>query len=77
MPRLRRYWAKHTFGAWFHVPLYAYRKGRRDLLLECLAGELLYLLALALISWKNPVAAIWLLLLPFLLTSVAIMFGNW
>lgn len=72
-----RYWARHTIRAWISVPLYAHSKGRQDLMLECLAGELLYLASLAFVCWRNPVAALWVFIVPFLLTSFAIMFGNW
>lgn len=72
-----RYWASHALAAWIRVPLYAYKKGRFDLLLKCLASEALYLAFVSLTAWANFVAALWLLIIPFVITSLALMFGNW
>ena len=72
-----RYWAKHSLGAWIAVPLYAYRKQRYALLWECLLSESTYLGIVGLTSHTNPVAALWLLILPYFITSLALMFGNW
>lgn len=57
--------------------MYAYRKGRLDLLLKCLLSEALYLAVVGVCVWANPVAAVWLLVVPYLVTSLALMFGNW
>ena len=72
-----RYWARHAIGAWIAVPAYAFTCKRWDLLWECLAGEVSYFAAAALIARSAPVAALWLLLVPYVVTSFAIMFGNW
>ena len=59
------------------VPLYAYKKKRMELFWECLVGEALYLGLVGLAVWATPVTAIWVLIVPFFITSLALMFGNW
>ncbi|KAK9810976.1 hypothetical protein WJX73_002930 [Symbiochloris irregularis] len=72
-----RYWARHAFAAWLEVPLYALHTQRYGLLAECLATESAYFIAAAL-SWRlRQTATLWVFVIPYLVTSLALMFGNW
>ena len=59
------------------VPAYACRAQRWQLLAQCLATEAAYLAAVGLLASRNLVAALWVFVIPYLLTSLALMFGNW
>ena len=59
------------------VPAYACRAQRWQLLAQCLATEAAYLAAVGLLASRNLVAALWVFIIPYLLTSLALMFGNW
>ena len=72
-----RYWARHACAAWLEVPWYACRARRWQLLAQCLATEAGYLTAIWLLARWNAVAALWVFTIPYLLTSLALMFGNW
>ena len=64
-------------AAWVEVPLYACRRRRWALLGQCLATEGAYLAAACLLWRWNAVATLWVLALPYLVSSLALMFGNW
>ncbi len=75
--RARRYWLRHTAGGLLEVPQYALRKRRWALAARCVASECAYL-GTALALWRaRPTASLWALLVPYLATSLALMFGNW
>jgi len=71
------YWARFTFAIWFQLPFYAWRRGRYSLLYKNLLASVFYMVGLYLLySWK-PVATLWVFIIPFAVTSFALMFGNW
>ena len=76
-PACTRYWARHACAAWLEVPWYACRRRQWPLLGQCLATEGAYLLVAALLWRCNAVATLWVLVLPYLLSSLGLMFGNW
>lgn len=57
--------------------MYALKIGRISLLAECLAMEASYMLAVCLLWHFNSVATLWVFVVPYLLSSLALMFGNW
>lgn len=57
--------------------MYAARKRRLGAACRCLAAELSYCAAMAALWRLNSVATTWVFLVPFVLTSFALMFGNW
>ena len=71
------YWARHALAAWLEVPWHAVRRGRWRLATGCLATEGAYLAAAAAAARAAPVAALWALALPYAVSSLALMFGNW
>ena len=72
-----RYWARHACAAWLEVPWYACRAQRWQLLAQCLATEAGCLAAVWLLASWSAAAALWVFIVPYLLTSLALMFGNW
>lgn len=77
LPHFIWYWARHVLAAWVEVPMYALKIGRISLLAECLAMEASYMLAVCLLWHFNSVATLWVFVVPYLLSSLALMFGNW
>lgn len=74
---LNRYWLRHVVAGLIEVPVYAMYRQRYELAVQCIVTEALYLSLLRLLWVLNPVATFWVFLLPFLTTSLALMFGNW
>ena len=72
-----RYWLRHGVAVWGELPLYAVRKGRFNAAAQCLAAEAAYCCMLAALWRLNAVATLWVFLLPFVISSFALMFGNW
>lgn len=71
------YWARHAAAAWLEVPLFALRSSRWALTGACLATEGSYILAVAALRRAAPVATAWVFLVPYVVSSFALMFGNW
>lgn len=64
-------------GIWVELPLYAIKAQRWQMVFECLSLEASYL-ALVTILWHiNPAATLWTLVIPLVVTSFALMLGNW
>ncbi|KAI3434847.1 hypothetical protein D9Q98_002901 [Chlorella vulgaris] len=72
-----RYWLRFALGGWLETPLRCLRYRRWRLLLASVACEAAYF-GLMVAAWRaNPRAALWVLLVPYAVTSLALMFGNW
>lgn len=69
----------HSFSSsiWVGLPLYAASVGRHAMAVECVAAEALYALAVAQLWAHNNAATLWVLVLPFAVSSLALSFGNW
>ena len=65
------------WGAWGEVLVYALRRRRYLLLAQSLLAEGLYLGALRAMWLWRPVATLWVYLIPYAITSLALMLGNW
>ena len=72
-----RYWLRHALGGLVEVPLYALHKRRWALAAQCIASELAYLVAVLALWRVRPVATLWAFIIPYAVTSLALMFGNW
>lgn len=72
-----RYWFRHAVGAWVELLAYALWRRRFVFLGECLCTETAYILAVYMLWQWRPVATLWTLVLPYFLSSLALMFGNW
>ncbi|KAG8460941.1 hypothetical protein KFE25_010692 [Diacronema lutheri] len=72
-----KYWMTYLTATAIYLPLYALAKGRRQLALyavSLLSGWFCLIAA----AWSvSPTAALWTLLVPFVKSSVTLMFGNW
>lgn len=74
---LRRYWMRYALGSWVELPWTALRRGGLGALIRCLVTEAVFLGGTAaLLRWR-AVPALYTLALPFLLSSLALMLGNW
>ncbi|PNH03607.1 Pumilio 3 [Tetrabaena socialis] len=72
-----RYWVRFWLCTWVELPAYAARKGRSREGATCAACALAYWAAIAGLVAACPVATLWALVLPFFVSTFALMFGNW
>jgi hypothetical protein len=68
-----RFW----LGAWFELPAYAIREKRPALLARTLISEVMYWSAVVALWRVNWLGCLWTLLIPFALSTLLLMFGNW
>eukprot|EP00281_Chroomonas_sp_CCMP1168_P004191 CAMPEP_0206270248 /NCGR_PEP_ID=MMETSP0047_2-20121206/32761_1 /ASSEMBLY_ACC=CAM_ASM_000192 /TAXON_ID=195065 /ORGANISM="Chroomonas mesostigmatica_cf, Strain CCMP1168" /LENGTH=387 /DNA_ID=CAMNT_0053698865 /DNA_START=112 /DNA_END=1275 /DNA_ORIENTATION=- len=71
------YWLRFTCAIWIELPYYAWKKGRYELLKQCVSISFCYHTSLYLLYQYNPTGTWWIFILPFISTSLALMFGNW
>eukprot|EP00887_Chlorella_sp_A99_P005783 scaffold1.g5783.t1 len=71
------YWLRFAVGSWVELPWYAARARRWGALAACLAGEGTYLGGVAWLYRLSPMATKWVIVIPFCVSSFALMFGNW
>ena len=70
------YWLRYALLAWAEVPLRCLRYRRWALLGASMAAEAAYF-ACCVVAWRaNPRAALWVLMVPYALSSLALMFGK-
>ena len=72
-----RYWVRHATAAWLELLLYAGRKRRLGVLLKSAAAETLCFGTIYVLWRWQPVQTLWVFILPYIITSAALMFGNW
>ncbi len=73
----KRYWLRHSIAIWVELPVYAVRARRYRAAAQCLLAEAVHFGGLAVLWRLNSVATAWVFLLPFVISSFALMFGNW
>ena len=71
------YWLRYLLGIWIELPLYAFKAQRWQMVCHCLAFEAVYIASVTCLWPFNRAATLWTLLVPLVLTSFALMFGNW
>lgn len=71
------YWARHAILGPVEVPLVAAKKKRWGLLAACLFTETAYVAAIAGLRSIAPAATLWVFIVPYIVSSLALMFGNW
>lgn len=76
-PLPRSYWMRHAVLGWIEVPARAAYYRRWGILVACLVTEAAYLGVVAVLWRMNQVATTWTLVVPFAVSSFALMFGNW
>ncbi len=62
---------------WVELPAYAARKGRHGQAALCAACAAAYWAAMAALWRVAPMATLWSLVVPFFVSTFALMFGNW
>ena len=72
-----RYWVRHASAAWLELLFYALRKRRVSVLLKSAAAEALWFTTVSVLWRWRPVQTLWVFVLPYIITSAALMFGNW
>ena len=72
-----RYWVRYLVGIWIELPLYAVKARRWGMVCQCLTMEALYIALVVALSYLNTAATVWTLLVPLMITSFALMLGNW
>ncbi|KAK9827031.1 hypothetical protein WJX74_004078 [Apatococcus lobatus] len=71
------YWLRFVVAIWFELPRYAWRAGSKRRAASLSLSLLGYWVSICL-SWRfNQPATLWVLIIPFFVTSLALMFGNW
>jgi fatty acid desaturase len=71
------YWIRFTVGSWVELPWYAFARRRYALCAGVIAGLTASVCAFLRLYTVNPTAAIWTLAVPYVVSSVAMMLGNW
>jgi fatty acid desaturase len=72
-----RYFFRFFFGVLIELSLYLGKRGRRWLMLRCMAGELIFyfeVIGLFFVNWR---ATLVVFVLPFIITRFGMMAGNW
>jgi fatty acid desaturase len=72
------HWTRHALLGPIEVPFVAFINQRWSLLAACLATELSYITVVAWLFFNiAPIATSWVFILPYIVSSFALMFGNW
>lgn len=71
------YWVRYLAGIWVELPLYAIKAGRWGMVCQCVTMEALYIALVVALCHLNTAATVWTLILPLVITSFALMLGNW
>jgi fatty acid desaturase len=72
------YWARHAVLGPIEVPLVAAVNKKWNLLAACLVTEVSYVTAVVyLYYYIAPIATLWVFILPYIVSSFGLMFGNW
>ena len=64
-------------GIWVELPLYAIKARRWGMVCQCLTMEALYFALVVALCYLNTAATVWTLAVPLVITSFALMLGNW
>jgi len=71
------YWAKFFFAVHFELPYYAFRKQRYEMFATAIVCHCFWTGSTYFLHQINSTATFYTAMLPFVLTSFALMFGNW
>ena len=72
-----RYWLRYLVAIWVELPLYILGRGQWRQAATSLAIEATNLALLVLLWRFNAAATLWVLLIPLVVSSFALMIGNW
>lgn len=71
------YWARFCFGIHFELPFYAFKAKRYQMAAETLVAHVSWLSVIWMLYKVDARATTYVLIVPFFVTSVMLMFGNW
>jgi len=71
------YWFRYLVAIWFQLPYYAWRRQRYELCLHTIAWTTSYWVVVTTLYSFAPAATMYVLILPFIIASFLLMFGNW
>lgn len=71
------YWTRFTFASWVELPYYAYYRGRYKLAVGSICCAVCYWTGLYQFYQYDWQATLFVWILPFVVVSFALMFGNW
>merc|ERR1712086_705864 len=71
------YWGKFFFCIHFELPYYAFKSRRYDMFAQNIICHSLWIGAIYYLYGINPTATLFTAILPFCVTSVLLMWGNW
>ena len=71
------YWLRFTIGSCVELPMYAWKQKRYSMAAQCALGFAGTFAAYSFTARINSVAALWIFVVPYFVSSLALMFGNW
>ncbi|KAK3263325.1 hypothetical protein CYMTET_27860 [Cymbomonas tetramitiformis] len=71
------YLCRYMFAIWVELPYYMITKGRYTTALSTFSLASSYLMIITLLYQVKPIQTLWVFVVPFLVSSLALMFGNW
>lgn len=71
------YWLRFLCAVWVELPVYALARARYSLALQSIASTACTVLAYWRLWLWNPTGTFWVLVLPLVVGSLVLMFGNW
>lgn len=71
------YWLRFLCAVWIELPVYALVRARYRLALQSVASTACTMLAYWRLWLWNPTGTLWVLVLPLVVGSLVLMFGNW
>jgi len=71
------YWARHTFAVHLELPYYAIKTQRYDVAVQAAFSDVFWFAMVYYLYCINPTATTYTFILPYFISSFAMMFGNW
>jgi hypothetical protein len=71
------YWARFIVGAWVEVPAHSFRSGNIRLFAQAVSCSVGFFAMLYVLFSIDVLATLFAFFLPFVVASLALMFGNW
>jgi len=71
------YWFRYVSAIWIQLPYYAWKRQRYDLSLHTVAWCSAYIVSVSTLYQFAPGATLFVFILPFIIVSFLLMFGNW
>lgn len=77
IPHFLLYWLRFAVLGLIELPVYAVKSKRWGTVLHCLLTEALSACCIYKLWHVNPVGTFWIFIAPFLISTLALMLGNW